>query len=45
MYLLLQRYNIRRGYFMRNIILGTDLDTDCDYVAAIRIIARAHKNK
>ena len=29
----------------RNIILGTDWWTDCDDAVAIRILARAHKNK
>ena len=29
----------------RNFILGTDWWTDCDDAVAIRILARAHKNK
>lgn len=30
---------------MRKFILGTDWWTDCDDVVALRILARAHKNK
>ncbi|MCQ2462140.1 MAG: hypothetical protein MJ177_01885 [Clostridia bacterium] len=30
---------------MKNIILGTDWWTDCDDAVAIRLLARAHKNK